>query len=117
MYGFDTPDKPRLRVSNAAGSISVEAVETDRTTVELEALRDDDATREAIERATVEMNGNEIRVEIGTGGKGFGVGPAWISFGRTPQVASGFGAPRALTSTAPPRPPTSPERAGSAGSR
>ena len=60
--------------------------ETDRTTVELEALRDDDATREAIERATVELNGNEVLVEIGVGGKGFGVGPAWISFGRTPQV-------------------------------
>lgn len=86
MYGFDTPDKPRLRVRNAAGSVSVEAAETDRTTVELEALRDDDATREAIQRATVEMSGNEILVEIGTGGKGFGVGPAWISFGRTPQV-------------------------------
>ena len=86
MYGFDTPDTPRLRVRNAAGSISVEAAETDRTTVELQALRDDDTTREAIERATVELNGNEILVEIGTGGKGFGVGPAWISFGRTPQV-------------------------------
>ena len=60
--------------------------ETGRTTVELEALRDDDATREAIERATVELNGNEVLVEIGVGGKGFGVGPAWISFGRTPQV-------------------------------
>ena len=67
-------------------SISVDASETGRTTVELEALRNDDATREAIERATVELNGNEVLVEIGVGGKGFGVGPAWISFGRTPQV-------------------------------
>jgi DUF4097 and DUF4098 domain-containing protein YvlB len=86
VFGFDTPDKPRVRVRNAAGVISVEASETDRTTVELKALRDDDATREAIERATVELNGSEVLVEIGTGGKGFGVGPAWISFGRTPQV-------------------------------
>lgn len=86
MHAFDTPGKTRLRVKSAAGLISVEAAETDQTTVELEALRDDDATREAIERATVELNGSEVLVEIGTGGKGFGVGPAWISFGRTPQV-------------------------------
>jgi hypothetical protein len=86
VHAFDTPGKTRLRVKNAAGSISVDPSETGRTTVELEALRDDDATREAIERATVELNGNDVVVEIGTGGKGFGVGPAWISFGRTPQV-------------------------------
>ena len=86
MHAFDTSGKTRLRVKNAAGSISVDPSETGRTTVELEALRDDDATREAIERATVELNGNEVTVEIGVGGKGFGVGPAWISFGRTPQV-------------------------------
>ena len=84
VHAFDTPGKTRLRVKNAAGLISVEPSETGRTTVELEALRDDDATREAIERATVEMNGNEVTVEIGVGSKGFGVGPAWISFGRTP---------------------------------
>ncbi|HEY8104301.1 MAG TPA: DUF4097 family beta strand repeat-containing protein [Gaiellaceae bacterium] len=86
MHAFDTPGKTRLRVKNPAGLISVDPSETGRTTVTLEALRDDDATREAIDRATVEMNGNDITVEIGVGGKGFGVGPAWISFGRTPQV-------------------------------
>jgi len=86
VHAFDTPGKTRLRVKNASGLISVDPSETGRTTVELEALRDDDATREAIERATVELNGNEVLVEIGVGGKGFGVGPAWISFGRTPQV-------------------------------
>ena len=86
MHAFDTPGKTRLRVKNASGLISVDPSETGRTTVELEALRDDDTTRQAIERATVEMNGNEVTVEIGVGGKGFGVGPAWISFGRTPQV-------------------------------
>jgi len=86
VHVFDSPGKTRLRVKNAAGLISVDPSETGRTTVELEPLRDDDATREAIERATVEMNGNEITIEIGVGGKGFGVGPAWITFGRTPQV-------------------------------
>ena len=86
MHAFDTPDKTRLRVKNASGQISVEPSETGRTTVELEALRDDDTTRQSIERATVEMNGNEVTVEVAAGGMGFGVGPAWISFGRTPQV-------------------------------
>jgi DUF4097 and DUF4098 domain-containing protein YvlB len=86
VHEFETPGKARLRVKNAAGLISVDPSETGRTTVELQALRDDDATREAIERATVEMNGNEISIEIGVGSKGFGVGPAWISFGRSPQV-------------------------------
>ena len=85
MHAFDTPGQPRLRVRNPSGLISVEAVETDRTTVELGALRDDDATREAIAKATVELNGNEVLVEVG-GGIGFGIGSAWISFGRSPQV-------------------------------
>jgi hypothetical protein len=95
VHAFDTPGKTRLRVKNAAGLISVDPSETGRTTVDLEALRDDDATREAIERATVELNGNEVLVEIGTGGKGFGVGPAWISFGRTPQVGVRIRCPEA----------------------
>lgn len=91
MHAFDTPGQVRLRVRNADGLVSVDPSESGRTTVELEALRDDDATREAIERATVEQNGDEITIEIGTGGKGFGgaafgVGAAWISFGRTPTV-------------------------------
>lgn len=93
MPVFDTPGKVRLRVKNPAGLISVDPSESGRTTVELEPLRDDDTTREAIERATVELNGNEVLVDIGVGGRGFGgaalgVGPAWISFGRTPQVAA-----------------------------
>ena len=86
MHAFDTSGKTRIRVKNASGLIAVDPSETGRTTVELQALRDDDTTHQAIERATVEMNGNEVTVEIGVGGMGFGVGPAWISFGRTPQV-------------------------------
>jgi Toastrack DUF4097 len=86
VHEFDTPGKTRIRVKNASGLIEVDPSETGRTTVELEALRDDDTTHDAIARATVEVNGNEVTVEIGVGGKGFGVGPAWITFGRTPQV-------------------------------
>lgn len=86
MHAFETPGKARLRVRNPAGAITIEATETSETTVELEALRDDDATQEAIARTTVELSGGEVVVEVGSGMKGFGIGPAWISFGRTPQV-------------------------------
>jgi hypothetical protein len=95
VHAFDTPGQTRVRVKNPSGLISVDPSENGRTTVELEALRDDDATREAIDRATVELNGNEVLVEIGVGGKGFGVGPAWISFGRTPQVGVRIRCPEA----------------------
>jgi hypothetical protein len=85
VHAFETPDTPRLRVRNSAGLVTVEAGEGNRTTVELEALRDDDATREAIANATVEAHGNEVTVEVGEN-KGFGIGAVSISFGRTPQV-------------------------------
>ncbi len=86
MHAFETPGKARLRVRNPAGALTIETAETSETTVELEALRDDEATREAIARSTVELSGGQVVVEIGSGMKGFGIGPAWISFGRTPQV-------------------------------
>ena len=85
MHEFDTPEPPRIRVRNPAGQIVVEASEGNRTTVELEPLRDDDTTREAIERARVEAHGNEVIVEVGEL-RGFGIGGISISFGRTPQV-------------------------------
>ena len=86
MHVFETPGQARLRVRNPAGQVSIDAGDTSETLVELEPLRDDDASREAVERATVEQNGDEITVHIGSGEKGFNIGPAWISFGRTPQV-------------------------------
>lgn len=79
MHRFATPEPPRLRVRVPAGTITVEATDTDETTVELERLRDDDVTREAIERATVEQRDGRIVVEIGKAGWGF--------FGRSPQLA------------------------------
>ena len=86
MPVFDTPGPTRLRVRNPAGLLTIETVEGGRTSVELEPLRDDEATREAIEQATIELNGQEVLVEVGSTSKGFGFGPAWISFGRTPLV-------------------------------
>lgn len=79
MHSFATPEPPRLRVRVPAGTITVEAGDTGETTVELRPLRDDEATRDALERATVEQHGDRIVVEIGKAG--------WGIFGRSPQIA------------------------------
>ena len=100
MHAFDTPGKTRLRVKNAAGLVSVDPSENGRTTVELEALRDDDATREAIERAKVELNGNEVLVEIGVGGKGFGVARPGSRSAELPRSAFASAARKTPISTA-----------------
>ncbi len=78
MHSFATPEPPRLRVRVPAGAVTVEAGDSEETTVELEPLRNDETTREAIDRATVEQQGNRIVVEIGKAGWGF--------FGRSPQI-------------------------------
>lgn len=78
MHSFTTPEPPRLRVRAPAGTITVDTDDSAETTIELEPLRGDEATRDAIERATVEQHGDRILVEIGKAGWGF--------FGRSPQV-------------------------------
>lgn len=78
MHSFSTPEPPRVRVRVPAGTVTLDAGESNETTVELEPLRNDEATREAIERATVEQHGDRIVVEIGKAGWGF--------FGRSPQI-------------------------------
>ncbi|HWN22829.1 MAG TPA: DUF4097 family beta strand repeat-containing protein [Gaiellaceae bacterium] len=78
MHSFSTPEPPRLRVRVPAGSVSLDTAESHETTVELEPLRNDEVTREAIDNATVEQRGDRIVVEIAKGGWGF--------FGRSPQI-------------------------------
>ncbi len=68
----------QLRVRNPAGLVEIEAGETSETTVRLEALRDDEVTRSAIEGARVESRDGEVVVEIAKGGWGF--------LGRSPAV-------------------------------
>lgn len=68
----------QLRVRNPAGLVEIEARETSETTVRLEALRDDEVTRSAIEGARVESRDGEVVVEIAKGGWGF--------LGRSPAV-------------------------------
>jgi len=78
VHSFQTPEPPLVRVRVPAGLVRVECGDVAETTVELEPLRNDEATRDAIERATVEQRGGEIVVEIGKAGWGF--------FGRSPRV-------------------------------
>jgi DUF4097 and DUF4098 domain-containing protein YvlB len=75
---FPTPGETRLRIRNPAGHVAIETAETDETTVRLEALRNDEVTRTAIENATVEQTGPTVTVEI--------AGKSWAFLGRSPSV-------------------------------
>lgn len=57
-------DKARLEVRNPAGDVRIETADVDETTVELTALDDAPATREAIEKARVEARGDDVFVQI-----------------------------------------------------
>ena len=85
MHRFTTPVPPRLSLELRAGSITVETGETDETTVELVALNDSKATREAIDATTVDQRGDEIVVHV----------PARFAAlpGRGPSIAMRVNAP------------------------
>ncbi len=76
VHAFDTPGAVRLRVALGSGDIRVEPWDEPRTEVDLLALRDDEATRLAIEEATVEArergDRTEIVVEVPRRGAGWG---------------------------------------------
>ena len=59
--------RARLRVRNPAGDVQIEARDGEETTVELVPLNDSDATRDALAKATVSANGDEVVVEIDSG--------------------------------------------------
>lgn len=63
MYEFNTPDPVRLRIEFGAGDIAIEATDTDRTTVQVSALRDDEVSREAAAETRVEQHGRDVVVE------------------------------------------------------
>ena len=56
--------RARLKVRNPAGDVRIETADTDETTVELTALNDSDATRQAIANASLRARGGEVEVEI-----------------------------------------------------
>lgn len=57
-------ERARLKVRNPAGDVRVETAEVAETTVELVPLNDSDATRHAIESASIGARGDEVFVEI-----------------------------------------------------
>jgi DUF4097 and DUF4098 domain-containing protein YvlB len=84
MHRFPT-ERARLRVRNPSGDVRVETADVSETTVELVPLNESDATREAIEKASVSARGDEVSVEL-EGGRGWsitigswGIGSAKVS--------------------------------------
>lgn len=63
MYDFHTPEPVQLRLEFGAGDILIAATETERSTVEVIARRDDEATREAVAETRVEQRGDTIVIE------------------------------------------------------
>lgn len=61
---FEIQGEPRLNVKIPAGEIDVEAQPGTEAFVRLTPLVDDEASRDAIERAHVELHGNELVVEV-----------------------------------------------------
>src|SRR5437763_907524 len=72
---FDTPGPLRLDLSVPAGEIDVRTQEGAETTVDLEPLRGNDARREAIESARIQLrgrgDGHELVVDV-PGSRGLG---------------------------------------------
>ncbi len=84
---FATPQPPRLRIRVPAGHVSIEPADVAETIVELEALRNDEATREALERAVVEQPGDENVDEDAK--------PGWGFFSRSAKVGVRVRCPQA----------------------
>jgi hypothetical protein len=63
-HSFELPANSRLTVSVPAGEIDVESHPGGDAFVRLSPLDDEEASREAVERATVEVNGSELLVKV-----------------------------------------------------
>jgi Putative adhesin len=61
---FVIPSDPRLNVSVPAGEIDIETQPGPEASVRLTPLGDNEASREAVERAKVELHGSELVVEV-----------------------------------------------------
>jgi DUF4097 and DUF4098 domain-containing protein YvlB len=75
---FETPGDVRLNIRLGSGEIRLETDDVTQTSVRLEPLRDNDATREAIEEARVELrqrgDGHEVTVDVRGRGRSFSIG-------------------------------------------
>ena len=71
---FQTPGETRLDIRRGAGVVRIETAEVKETTVVLEPLRDNDASRAAIENARVELRdrgkGHEVVIDVRDRGRG-----------------------------------------------
>lgn len=71
---FETPAEVRLDVRLGAGEVRLETAEGGETTVTLEPLRDNDASRAAVENARIELRqrggGHEVVVDVRDRGRG-----------------------------------------------
>ena len=89
---FQTPGELRLDVRLGAGEIRLETGEGEETTVVLEPLRDNDASRNAVEAARVELRersgGFELVVDARDRQRGFGRGAEVLVDIRCPDGAS-----------------------------
>lgn len=83
MTTFETPGQVKLRVSVGSGDVRIDARDEPRTDVELVALRDDEATRNAIAEAIVESRerGDRTEIVVELPRKG-----GWSFLGRGPSV-------------------------------
>jgi DUF4097 and DUF4098 domain-containing protein YvlB len=85
MPVFDTPGKVALKIALGGGHVSIETDDVSETTVDVEALRDDEVTHEAIAAMTIEARDrggfHEVVVEAPKRSH------AWLSaFGRGPKI-------------------------------
>ncbi|MBA3802076.1 MAG: DUF4097 family beta strand repeat protein [Acidimicrobiia bacterium] len=88
MHEFPCNTPPRLSVEFGAGTITIEASDRATTTVELGAVRDDEASRELIAESTVVQRGDDIVVLVPRRrGRVFGRTPALTLAVTTPTDA------------------------------
>jgi len=71
---FQTPGETRLDIRLGAGEVRLESAEVEETTVVLEPLRDNDASKAAVENARVELRdrgkGHEVVIDVRDRGRG-----------------------------------------------
>jgi hypothetical protein len=84
---YDAPGPLRIRVESPYGDVNVVTHDEPRAEVEVRALRDDDASHEAVERTTVELAGDNLRIEVPKlhGGRLFGRDPKIAVYVRVPH--------------------------------
>lgn len=84
MDTFPTPNPPRLTVETRAGTLTIDAADTDETAVTITALDDSEATLDALMSTTLYQRGDEIVVHVPSR---FG------HLGRAPKLAIAVTAP------------------------